>query len=207
MTIHLNRSGVWYQVTDTDTPYIKDGLVWKAALSVWVKKSDGNWVQQWPSTGGGTVVPPPAPPPGQVSIVDMNLTTQVASGAICEASYTLRSDRYIEARDDNGINVTQMWVDSNGSPSNYEVMATGEFNVGNKGVWEVLSTSKKYGLNRTTDGSSSATATISIRNKNTQVILDTAVITFNIARGGTDDGGGVGGGSGGGEDPPPTDPV
>lgn len=181
MTIHLNRNGNWYALTDTDIPYIKDGNTWKTPASVWVK--DNNiWKQQWPSTGG-TPIPPPEPAPGTVSISNMSLSGYGISyngqpgGAYC--SYSLKSDRSIMIDEDGVTNIPAYWLSSNGSVADFQAMATGTAS-GTKNTWIDLNTNPVWSLSAGVSiGAKSAYIELSIRDKASQVVLDVATINFD----------------------------
>lgn len=124
--------------------------------------------------GGGTTADTIAVPNATVSGYRV--------GATAEAYYTLASDGKIYSVENTDPAVELgSWVVPNSSASNYEVFATvtsGTLDFGTSGSWLALSSTRTWGVTRTTFGTDTTVLDLQIRRVGTTTVLDTATITL-----------------------------
>ncbi len=77
------------------------------------------------------------------------------------------------------------WIDPTSEAGNYEARGTvlsGSFTTGTFGTWLALSSSRTWGVTRSTNGTTTASMTLEIREASTGTVMATATISFSATR-------------------------
>jgi len=170
MTIHVNRSGTWEEITEV---YVNRSGTWERIEEIYVNRSG-----TWESVYVGDVITL-----NDITTNDFAVDPDNAQVAIMYAAdgTVMRSHSGGAFADypDHGP-----WIAPQTNMADYEIRATLESGTVNSpsdatGSWLSLSSDRLWNINRTSIGSNSATLTIEIRHAASGVIKDTATLVIS----------------------------
>lgn len=126
-----------------------------------------------------------APEVNPVNINNETISDVTSDGTTATASFTFRTDRSV--KDHDGVNVDATWLQSGYSAADYQIRVTktsGTNPTGDSlGTWLSLSSNRTWSLARSTDGSSSATLTVEIRDAAApNTVRDSATYTLTAEK-------------------------
>jgi hypothetical protein len=167
MTIHVNVSGVWKEITD---PQVNVSGVWKNIDEAWVNVS-GVWKQFYQRY---------ALQLGVTSLGDLNLST-------ASASITIQRDGDVSVTGEASVPPDALdWIDPRNSTvgDDYEIRLT--VNSGTTpagaatGSWIALSTDRTWSITRSGDAESFSDTTLEIRKASTGEVVLTQDIEWTV---------------------------
>jgi hypothetical protein len=121
-----------------------------------------------------------------ISISDVSPSSESVSPAAATAGYRLTSAGNIEfTTGDNNFSDQGDWISPQTNMAAYECradMVSGTLTSGTTGAWQSLSTTRTWQLQRTTNGTSTASFTLQIRRTSDATVMDTATISLTALR-------------------------
>jgi hypothetical protein len=121
-----------------------------------------------------------------IAISDTTADSEEISPASATASFALASDGDIDrTTGTNSISDQGDWISPQINMASYECRAdvlSGTLTSGTTGAWINLGTTRTWTLQRTTNGTSTASFTLQIRRASDAVVLDSATISLSATR-------------------------
>jgi hypothetical protein len=165
--------------------WVNDGGVARRIVEIWVNDSGtARRIQEiWVNDSGtarkifaGDVI----------AISDTTADAEAISPSAATASFALASDGDIDRTSGtNTVSDLGDWITPQTNMAAYECrfdLLSGTLTSGTTGAWQSLSSTRTWTKQQTTNGTSSASGTLSIRRASDATVLDTATITLTATR-------------------------